>query len=118
MATDNSLTAAPATASVSATAETIAVDAASVVADRASAPAGGETQHSAEAFPRRLKGPPTDALLAFISQGISSATNFLRLVFIVRVCADSQTDIVGVYALGMTIVMLMMALHERLVEAS
>lgn len=57
------------------------------------------------------------AVLAFFSQGISSATNFLRLWIIVRMCGETQQELVGVYALGMTVVLLAMALHERLIEA-
>lgn len=58
--------------------------------------------------------PRKDALLAFASQGVSSATNFLRMLFIVRLCTATQVDL---YALGMTIVLLAVALHERLVES-
>lgn len=52
--------------------------------------------------------------LTVASQAISSGTTFLRMVLLARVCSE---EVVGLYAMAFTGVMLLFTAHERLIES-
>lgn len=52
--------------------------------------------------------------LTIASQAVSSATTFLRMVLLARVCSDTD---VGMYAMAFTAIGLLWVVHERLIES-
>jgi O-antigen/teichoic acid export membrane protein len=53
-------------------------------------------------------------VLTIASQAVSSATTFLRMVLLARVCTDAD---VGLYAMAFTAIGMLWVVHERLIES-
>ena len=71
---------------------------------------GGDSADHRSEDRQQLRG----AALTVGGQAVSSATTFLRMVLIARVCTAAD---VGLYAMAFTGVMFMFATHERLIES-